>query len=173
ADGISVRKVGQLTFDIIQKCVDELVLVEEEQIAAAILMLLEREKILAEGAGAAPLAAVMNGAVGVPHGGKTVLVISGGNVDSPLLGRIISQGLIKSGRVMRIRVRMADVPGALARLLVLVADLKANVLHIYHDRNVRGIPLYVTHVELELETRGPTHLKEIETALLAAGYQLE
>ena len=118
ADGISVKKVGQLTFDIIQKCVDELVLVEEEQIAAAILMLLEREKILAEGAGAAPLAAVMNGAVGVPHGGKTVLVISGGNVDSPLLGRIISQGLIKSGRVMRIRVRMADVPGALARLLV-------------------------------------------------------
>lgn len=173
ADGISVRKVGQLTFDIIQKCVDELVLVEEEQIAAAILMLLEREKILAEGAGAAPLAAVMNGAVGVPQGGKTVLVISGGNVDSPLLGRIISQGLIKSGRVMRIRVRMADVPGALARLLALVADLKANVLHIYHDRSVRGIPLFVTHVELELETRGPTHLKEIETALLAAGYRLE
>ncbi|MFZ0726237.1 MAG: threonine ammonia-lyase [Desulfobacterales bacterium] len=173
ADGISVRQVGQLTFDIIKECVEELVLVEEEHIAAAILVLLEREKILAEGAGAAPLAALMNGAVGVPRGGKTVLVVSGGNVDSPLLGRIISQGLNKSGRVMRIHVRMADVPGSLARLLTLIADLKANVLHISHDRNLRGIPLYVTHVELEIETRGPAHVNEIETTLTRNGYDFK
>jgi threonine dehydratase len=173
ADGISVRTVGQQTFAIMRECIEEVVLAEEDQIAAAILLLLEKEKILAEGAGATPLAAVMNGAVKIPRGGRTVLVVSGGNVDSPLLGRIINQGLLKDGRVMRVRVRMADVPGSLARLLALVAGLKANVLHIYHDRRVRGMPLYVTHVELELETRGPAHLKEIETALVAAGYRIE
>ena len=171
ADGISVKSVGQQTFDIIQQCVDDLALADEEEIAAAILLLLERKKILSEGAGAAPLAAVLNGSVKVPRQGKTVLVISGGNVDSPLLGRIISQGLIKNGRVLRVRVRMADIPGSLAKLLALVAGLKANVLHIYHDRSARDVPLYVTHVELELETRGPAHVNEISDALRAAGYE--
>jgi threonine dehydratase len=171
ADGISVKKVGELTFDIIQRCVEELALVDEEEVAAAILLLLEREKILSEGAGAAPLAAVLNGSVKLPRKGKTVLVISGGNVDSPLLGRIISQGLIKNGRVMRLRVRMADVPGSLAKLLALIAEQEANVLHIYHDRSGRDVPIYVTHVELELETRGPGHVKQIDEALSAAGYE--
>ncbi len=173
ADGISVKKIGRLTFDIIQKGVDDIVMADEEQIAAAILLLLEREKILAEGAGAAPLAALMNGSVKLPREGKTVLVISGGNVDSPLLGRIISQGLTLHGRVMRVGIRMADIPGSLSRLLALIAGTKANVLHIYHDRNVRGIPLYVTHVDLELETRGPAHVKEITETLQSAGYDIQ
>ena len=173
ADGISVKKVGRQTFDIIQSYVDDLVLVEETEIAAAILLLLERKKILSEGAGAAPLAAVLNGSVKVPRQGKTVLVISGGNVDSPLLGRIISQGLIKNGRVMRLRVRMADIPGSLAKLLELIARVEANVLHIYHDRSVRDVPIYITHVELELETRGPAHVKKINDALSAAGYEFQ
>jgi threonine dehydratase len=172
ADGISVKAIGERPFAVMRECVDEVVLTAEEQIAAAVLLLLEKEKILAEGSGAAPLAGVMNGAVKIPRNGKTVLVISGGNVDSPLLGRIISQGLLKDGRVMRVRVRMADVPGSLARLLALVAELKANVLHIYHDRNVMDTPLYVTHVALELETRGLSHVKTIETTLLKAGYHL-
>ncbi len=173
ADGISVKQVGRLNFDIIQKGVEDLTLVDEEEIAAAILLLLERKKILAEGAGAAPLAGVLNGSVKVPRQGKTVLVISGGNVDSPLLGRIIRQGLIKNGRVMRVRVRMADIPGSLAKLLALIAQMKANVLHIYHDRSVRDVPIYVTHVELELETRGPGHVKKIDEALEAAGYEFQ
>ena len=172
ADGISVKQVGRLTFDIIKKGVDEIVVADEEQIAAAILLLLEREKILAEGSGAAPLAALMNGSLKIPRGGKTVLVISGGNVDSPLLGRIISQGLTLHGRVMRVGIRMADVPGSLSNLLALIAGTKANVLHIYHDRNVRGIPLYVTHVDLELETRGPAHVKDITETLQSAGYDI-
>ena len=172
ADGISVKKVGQLTFDIIQEGVDEIVLADEEQIAAAILLLLEREKILAEGAGAAPLAALMNGSLKLPREGRTVLVISGGNVDSPLLGRIISQGLTLHGRVMRVGIRMADIPGSLSKLLALIAATKANVLHIYHDRNVRGTPIYVTHVDLELETRGPAHVKEITETLQSAGYEI-
>lgn len=173
ADGISVKQIGRLNFKILRECVKRIVLVEEEQIASAMLLLLERKKILTEGSGAAPMAAVLSGAVQIPRRGKTVLVISGGNVDSPLLERIISQGLIKAGRVMRIRVRMRDVPGSLAGLLGLIAGLEANVLNIYHDRNVRGAPIYTTHVGLELETRGPHHIKEIEKSLTFAGYEFK
>ena len=173
ADGISVKKIGSRNFAIMKTSVDNVVLVEEEQIVAAMLLLLERKKILVEGSGAAPMAAVMSGAVKLPKNGKTVLVVSGGNVDSPLLGRIVSQGLVKNGRVMRIQVRMTDVPGSLSKLLELVAASKANVLHIYHDRGARGTPIYVTHVELELETRGARHIRQIEKNLTFAGYEFK
>ena len=173
ADGISVKQVGDLNFDIIKKCVDDVVLVEEDQIAAAILLLLERKKILAEGAGAVPLAALLNGSVTVPRGSRVVLLISGGNVDSPLLGRILSQGLLKSARIMRIRVRLTDAPGSLVQLLDLISGLKANILHVYHDRRARNLPLYVTRVDLELETRGPDHVEKIAHKLNMAGYEVE
>ncbi len=173
ADGISVKQVGDLNFDIIRKCVDDVVLVEEDQIAAAILLLLERKKILAEGAGAVPLAALLNGSVTVPRGSRVVLLISGGNVDSSLLGRILSQGLLKNARIMRIRVRLTDAPGSLAQLLALISGLKANVLHIYHDRRARDLPIYVTRVDLELETRGPDHVEKIARKLNMAGYEME
>ena len=170
ADGISVRQIGQLTFDIMRSRVEQIALVDEDSIAHAILLLLERKKILAEGAGAVPLAALLNGAVSPPRGGKVVLVISGGNVDSPLLGRILHQGLLKNGRIMRIQVQLDDTPGSLARLLSLVARRKANVLHIFHDRNVMNVPLYVTSVSLELETRGTHHIAEVFEEIQKAGY---
>ena len=173
ADGISVKQVGKMNFEIIQKLVDDVVLVEEDQIAAAILLLLERKKILAEGAGAVSLAALLSGLVTIPRGSTVVLLISGGNVDSSLLGRIIAQGLLKNSRIMRIRVRLEDTPGSLARLLELISDLQANVLHIFHDRNVKDLPIYVTRVDLELETRGPAHIDEITRGLNAAEYELE
>jgi threonine dehydratase len=173
ADGISVKQVGDLNFDIIKKYVDDVVLVEEDQIAAAILLLLERKKILAEGAGAVPLAALLNGSVTVPRGSRVVLLISGGNVDSSLLGRILSQGLLKSARIMRIRVRLTDAPGSLAQLLALISGLKANILHVYHDRLARNLPLYVTRVDLELETRGPEHVEKIAHKLNMAGYEID
>jgi threonine dehydratase len=173
ADGISVKQVGDLNFEIIKKYVDDVVLVEEDQIAAAILLLLERKKILAEGAGAVPLAALLNGSVTVPRGSRVVLLISGGNVDSPLLGRILSQGLLKSARIMRIRVRLTDAPGSLAQLLALISGLKANILNVYHDRRVRDLPLYVTRVDMELETRGPEHVEKIAHKLNMAGYEIE
>ncbi len=173
ADGISVKQVGNLNFDIIKKCVDDVVLVEEDQIAAAILLLLERKKILAEGAGAVPLAALLNGSVTVPRGSKVVLLISGGNVDSSLLGRILSQGLLKNDRIMRIRVRLTDAPGSLVQLLALISGLKANILNVYHDRRARNLPLYVTRVDLELETRGPDHVEKIAHKLNMAGYEVE
>ncbi len=173
ADGISVKQVGKLNFEIIKKYIDDVVLVEEEMIAAAVLLLLERKKTLAEGAGAVPLAALLSGALTFPKGSKVVLVISGGNLDSPLLGRIISKGLVKNGRIMRFGVRLDDSPGSLVRLLTLIAELKANVLHIYHHRNVENLPVYVTGVDLELETRGPVHVDEIIRSLGQAGYELK
>jgi threonine dehydratase len=173
ADGISVKQVGKLNFEIIRKSVDDVVLVGEEMIAAAILLLLERKKILAEGAGAVSLAALLNGSVTVPKGGKIVLLISGGNLDSPLLGRIISQGLVNKGRIMRFRVPLDDRPGSLVRLLAVIAELEANVLHIYHDRNVRDLPIYITGVDLELETRSPAHVDDIVNRLNQSGYELK
>ena len=173
ADGISVKQVGALNFEIIRKFVDDVVLVEEDQIAAAILLLLERKKILAEGSGAVPLAALLNGSIKISQKDRVVLLISGGNVDSSLLGRILSQGMLKNGRIMRIRVRLSDTPGSLSQLLIIISALKANVLHIYHDRNVRNLPIYVTHVDLELETRSHKHVEEIAQKLTIAGYDFE
>lgn len=172
ADGITVKQPGQLNFDLIQQYVDEIALVEEDYIAAALLMLLERKKVLAEGAGAVSLAALLNRSLAIPSGAKIVLLVSGGNVDSPLLGRIITKGMLNNGRIMRIYVRLSDTPGSLAGLLAVIARAKANVLHIYHDRNVRELPLNITCVELELETRGSDHIHEIRRDLISAGYEI-
>lgn len=172
ADGINVRQIGRIPFEIIRDQVDEIVCVDEDSIAAAVLLLMERKKIVAEGSGAAPLAAIMSGAVKLPRGHKTALLISGGNLDSPLLGRIIRRGLAQSGRIMRVGVELPDVPGALSGLLARVADRNANVLHIYHNRSYRDLPINITVVELELETRGESHVAEVMQALRDAGYAL-
>ncbi|MFO8084005.1 MAG: threonine ammonia-lyase [Desulfobacterales bacterium] len=172
ADGISVKQVGQHTFQIIKELVDDVFLVEEEDIAEAMLMLLEQKKILAEGSGAVGLAALLNGSVRMSSKTNVVLLISGGNVDSPLLGRILRKGLMKKGRVMRFEVILEDTPGSLSRLLNLVALTKANVLHIYHDRDLRDLAIYRTLVDLEIETRSLDHLDELAGALRKAGYQL-
>lgn len=173
ADGIHVRQVGRAPFEIIRRHVHDVVLVEEDEIARAILFLLERQKSLAEGAGAVTLAALLSGVVRLPAGSRVVLVISGGNLDSPLLGRIIGQGLKNRGRLMRLRVLLEDRPGYLAELLVLLARLQANVLEIQHDRHFRNAPLYAARVDLELETRGPDHIEEIRRGLTQAGYAIE
>jgi threonine dehydratase len=173
ADGISVNQLGEMPFEIIQDRVNDVVTVEEGYIAAAIQILLERKKILAEGAGAVPLAALLNKAVQPRKGEKMVLVISGGNVDTPLLGRIIQQGLLKNARIMRIRLTLSDKPGTLADLLQKIAGLEANILHIHHDRSVAHRSIDETSVELELETRNAEHIRAIATALDQAGYQIE
>ena len=172
ADGITVKQVGDITFPIIREKVDEIVLVDEEQIAAAVLMLLERKKVLAEGAGAVPLAALLNESTRLRRGSKAVLVVSGGNVDSPLLDRVIRKGLFRGGRIMRFSVCLDDTPGALAGILALIADHKANVLHIHHSRSGSDLPVYLSHVELELETRGPDHIEEVGAVLTRAGYKI-
>jgi threonine dehydratase len=170
ADGISVKEIGEANFPIIREKVDDVVLVEEEEISSAVLALLERKKILAEGAGAVPLAALLSSKIKVPKGSKVVLVISGGNLDSPLLERVVRQGLLKNGRIMRFSACIEDVPGSLARLLSLVAEGGGNVLAIHHARGGKDLSLFRSKVDLEVETRGFGQIEGIEEALKAAGY---
>ena len=171
ADAIMVTQVGEAPFPLLQKLVDDIVLVDEDQIASAVLKLLERKRILAEGAAAAPLAALLGGSLQVAEGSRVVLVVSGGNVDSLLLERIIAAGLFREGRLMHFSVSLVDSPGSLACLLGLLADQEANVVHIHHARNESGVAINYTRVDLELETRGFEHIKEIERAMEGAGYR--
>ncbi|RMG14044.1 MAG: threonine ammonia-lyase [Deltaproteobacteria bacterium] len=170
ADGIAVKRPGEKTFPVIQKYVDEIVTVEEDETAAAILVLLEREKTVVEGAGAVTLAAVQNRHVDLT-GKKVCMVLSGGNIDVSFLSRIIERGLVKDGRLVRLTVTIPDRPGALGRLSNLVGDLKANIIQIVHDRAfTHATNLGETDVALTLETRGPEHVEELVAALRAAGY---
>jgi threonine dehydratase len=164
ADGIALRRVGEITFPIIQKRVDKIVTVQEDEIASAILMLMERKRLVAEGAGAAPLAALLSKR-GEIRPKKIVLVISGGNIDVHLLDRIIEKGLSQTGRLVRFEVPLRDVPGSLAKLTGLIAQYHANILHIIHERTAKEIPIGFSKVTLVLETRGPEHIGKIKKAL--------
>ena len=169
ADGIAVREVCPRTLALAQQHLDQLVLVDDEEIAEAVLMLLEVEKTVAEGAGAASLAALCSRTL--PVEGKTVvLVVSGGNIDVQILARIIDRGLVKSGRSMRVRVVIPDVPGALAELLGVVAQVRANVLEVHHDRLASRSDPGLTTVELVLETRGFEHIARIEHEITERGW---
>jgi threonine dehydratase len=172
ADGITVKQVGALTFPIIQELVDDIVLVEEEQIAEAMVYLLERKKVLAEGAGATPLAALLAGAAAVEPGETVVLIITGGNVDPLILDRVLRQGFLKRGRIMRFSVCLPDEPGSLAGLLTFLNRHQANILEIHHARHGRGLPIFVSRVEIEVETRGHEHIQEIEREIAGAGYRI-
>lgn len=172
ADGIMVTQTGERTLPLIREYVDGMVLVTEEQIADAMLLLLERKKVIAEGAGAAPLAALMSGSVPVKPQSTVVLVISGGNVDSTMLERIIRRGHIQRGRIMCISVSLKDVPGSLASLLAVIARRGGNILHIHHVRGGRDLPIFTIRVNLEIETRGVAHIKEIKDQLEKEGYSL-
>ena len=172
ADGIAVRRVGEHTFELTRHYVDDVVSVGEEEIANAILLLLEIEKTVVEGAGAVPLAALANKRVALA--GKTVaLVLSGGNIDVNVISRVIERGLVKDGRLVRLRVLLRDRPGTLARLTTLVAEARANVLHIEHDRAFSRAPVGETEVELTLETSGREQIDAIKRHLTDAGYTVE
>jgi threonine dehydratase len=172
ADGIAVRRAGDRTLPLVAKYVDDIVTVEEEEIANAILLLLEREKTLAEGAGAAALAAVLNNKL--PLAAKRVgVLVCGGNIDVTLLSRIIERGLVKDGRLVRLRVHLPDYPGALHRLTGILADHRANIVETAYDRAYHGVNLGDTAIDITMETRGPEHITELLTALMAAGYTHE
>jgi threonine dehydratase len=171
ADGIAIQRVGEITFPMIEKGVDEIVTVEEDEIASAILLLMERKRIVAEGAGAAPLAALLSKRLKTRLK-KIVLVISGGNIDFHLLDRIIEKGLAQTGRLVRMSILLRDVPGSLSTLTNLVAQHRANILHIIHERAVKDIPIGFSRVILVLETRGSDHIREIKKGVKAKGYFL-
>ena len=172
ADGIAVRRAGERTLPLVQKYVDEIVTVEEEEIANAILLLLEREKTLAEGAGAAAIAAVLNHKLPLKNKRIAVLVC-GGNIDVTLLARIIERGLVKDGRLVRLRVHLPDYPGALYRLTGILADHRANIVETAYDRAYHGVNLGDTAIDITMETRGPDHIAELLAALVSAGYAHE
>lgn len=169
ADGIAIRKPGSLTYSIIRDYVDEIVTIDDEEIAGAILMLLERSKIVVEGAGAAGLAALLYRKLPLA-GVKTAVLLSGGNIDVNILSIIIERGLAKTGRYVRIRALVTDQPGNLSRLLALAATARANVISISHDRIRPNIPLKQAEVELVLETRNREHIDEIISLLTRNNY---
>jgi threonine dehydratase len=171
-DGIAVRRAGDRTLPLVAKYVDEIVTVDEEEIANAILLLLEREKTVAEGAGAAPAAALLNHKTSL-RGLRTAVVISGGNIDVNFLSRIIERGLVKDGRLVRLRLRTPDQPAALYKVLGLIAERRANVMNIVHDRSHYGVNLGESVIELTLETRGRDHANEIVELLQQSGYPIE
>ncbi len=181
ADGIAVRRVGARTLPLIQKYVDDIVTVEEEEIANAVLLLLEREKILAEGAGAAAVAALVNRRIPMLHDStirdsaakKVIAVVSGGNIDVTLLARIIERGLVKDGRLVRLRVHLPDYPGALHRLTGILAQHRANIVETSYDRAYHNVNLGDTAIDITMETRGPDHIAELISALGANGYAHE
>jgi threonine dehydratase len=171
ADGIAVKHPGDMTFRIIRSLVSDVVLVEEEEIAQAIVALLERGKLLVEGAGAVTLAALLNGSSGC-GGGKTVCLLSGGNIDVKTISTVAERGLVAAGRYLKLKVELEDVPGSLARLAGEVAATRANIFYISHDRRSITLPIGRTEVILELETRGYEHIRAVIAHLEAAGYDV-
>ncbi|MDN5312075.1 MAG: threonine dehydratase [Thermoanaerobacteraceae bacterium] len=169
ADGIAVKTPGELTFSIIQKYVDNIITVDEDEIANAILLLLERAKVIAEGAGAVPVAAILNRMEDF-RDKKIVALVSGGNIDVNILSRIIDKGLVKGGRKIFLDTLIPDRPGTLWRLLNLVAETGANVLSVTHNRSTRDVAIGYAKVELELETVNEEHIEKIKNVLTENGY---
>ena len=170
ADGIAVRRAGEHTLPLVLRYVDELVTVDEEEIANAILVLLEREKTLAEGAGAVALASLLQHKTSL-KGQRTAVLVCGGNIDVSLLARIIERGLVKDGRRTRLRIHLTDRPGALHSLTRILAEARANIVQTAHDRAHYGVNLGDTVIDVTLETRGDAHIAEIGRMLSDAGYR--
>jgi threonine dehydratase len=170
ADGIAVRRVGGLTRQVVKALVDEIVLVDEEEIAESILLLLERERTVVEGAGAVGLAALLHRDLGL-GGQRVVIVISGGNIDVNLTARVIQRGLVKSGRLCRLWITARDVAGTLHEITGAVARARANIVTIEHDREFSGTELGLTRIELVIETYGPEHIAAVEAELARAGFE--
>ncbi|MFH1028683.1 MAG: threonine ammonia-lyase [Pseudomonadota bacterium] len=171
ADGIAVKLPGSRTVPIICDLVDEIVRVEEEEIALAIVSLLEKTKMLVEGAGAVTLAAIQNRRIPEIEG-KTVCLLSGGNIDVKTISQVVERGLIAGGRYLKLTIELDDHPGALATLAENIAGTRANIFHITHDRRSKTLAIGRTDVSLELETRGYEHIKEIVSYLEGKGYNL-
>jgi threonine dehydratase len=170
ADGIAVRRAGDVTLPVVERYVDEIVTVDEDEIASAILVLLEREKTLAEGAGATALAALLQKKTSLT-GAHTAVMVCGGNIDVTLLSRIIERGLVQDGRMIRLRIHLLDKPGALAELTLLIAKYRANIVDTLYNRAYYGVNLGDTTIDITMETRGREQVEELLAALTSEGYK--
>jgi threonine dehydratase len=173
ADGIATRTVGERTFEVIRERVDEVVTVSDDETAEALTTLLERGKTLVEGAGAVPLAALLEGKFDYDEEEVIVPCLCGGNIDLNLLTTVIMRGLVQTGRYLRFRTVLKDRPGELERLVEVISDHRANIYAIEHGRTSRDVAMNDAEVEIDLETRGPDHVDALLDALREAGYEVE
>ena len=171
ADGIAVKTPGENTYEMICKYVDDIVTVSEDEIATAILSLIEKQKLIAEGAGATPVAAAIFNKLPI-KGKKTVCLVSGGNIDVNILSRVITRGQITTGRKADLVIALDDRPGQLRQVSEIVSSCGANVVGVQHNRSDVNMPITGCYLKLELETRDQAQIEEIKTKLLAAGFHL-
>ena len=171
ADGIAVKKPGDLTYELCEKYVDEIVTVSDDEISAAILALMEQHKLVTEGAGAVAVAAVMFGKIDI-KGKKVVCLLSGGNIDVTILSRVIKRGLLMSGRTCQLTVELIDKPGQLVGVSNIIASLGGNVISVHHERANEGSDVNGCYLRITLETKNFDHIMEIKDALTSAGFKL-
>ena len=171
ADGIAVKKSGDLTYELCRKYVDEIVTVSDDEISAAILALMEQHKLVTEGAGAVSVAAAMFNKVDI-KGKKAVCLLSGGNIDVTILSRVINRGLLMSGRTCQLMIELVDKPGQLKDVSAIIADLGGNVTSVHHERANEGSDVNGCYLRIILETRNFEHIKQIREALTGAGFRL-
>jgi threonine dehydratase len=171
ADGIAVKQVGAINFELAKRYIDDVITVDEDEIANAVLLLLEIEKIMVEGAGATPLAAILQQKERFA-GQRVLSVVSGGNIDVNILHRIITRGLAVAGRTVEFKVRLRDVPGTLTTVLEVLKRLQTKIMDITHHRFDSLAPFGYVDVSITLETKGHAHIQEIKAALETEGYLL-
>lgn len=171
ADGIAVKCPGDLTYDLCSKYVDQVVTVTDDEIATAILALIEQHKLIAEGAGAVAVAAAMFNKVDI-KGKKVVCLLSGGNIDVTILSRVIDRGLLKAGRSGQLIIEMLDKPGQLKEVSAIIADLGANVVSVHHDRAGENTGINACYLRIRMETRNHEHVEQIRQAIINAGYHI-
>lgn len=171
ADGIAIKRPGDITLPLCKKYLDDVVTVTEDEIAIAILTLMERQKLVAEGAGAASVAAILHNKLPLA-GKKTVAVISGGNIDVTILSRVINRALLETGRMAKLKIEVLDRMGQLEHITKIVSDSGANIVSINHDRTIEGVEINDCYVEMVLETRDFMHIEQIKKALKSKGLKL-
>ena len=171
ADGIAVKRPGDLTYEICSQCVDDIVTVTDDEISAAILALMEQQKLVTEGAGAASVAAAMFNKLPI-KGKKTVCILSGGNIDVTILSRVIERGLLMSGRNCQLTIELVDKPGQLLSVARTIAELGGNVISVHHEHANEGSDINGCYLRLELETRNFEHIELIRKALVDNGLKI-
>ena len=171
ADGTAVKRPGEITFDMCQKYVDDIVTVSDDEVASAIVALMERQKLVAEGAGALGVAAAMFGKLPIENQ-KTACIVSGGNIDVNILSRVINRGLLKSGRLCHLTIELLDKPGQLKDVSSIIAEYGANVIRVRHNQGGENTDINDCFLKISMETRNADHFNQIKQALINKGYRI-
>ena len=171
SDGSAVKLPGELTYDFCQKYVDEIILVTEDEIASAVLTLMEKDKIVSEGAGALSVAAVLFNKIPLKNK-NVVCIVSGGNIDVNILSRVINRALLKTGRISNLTIELLDKPGQLKEVSTIIAQYGANVIRVRHNQGGEGTAINDCYLKISMETRDFEHFETIKNALIEKGYSI-